>query len=100
MTSIIAYGWKMNIEKYEKFNELTKYKYKNSFIIASAYWRDTDFILGEIIEYTESGESKQFNVVSLFDKISADFMDKWHKVFQEINMNISSPHFYLMGRVD
>ena len=99
MDSIIAYGWKMNFEEYKKFNELTNDEYEDNFIISNAYCEDTDFILGEVLEYVEIGESKQFNVVSLFDEIPKDFITKWHKVFEEIGMEMSSPHFYLIGRV-
>ena len=98
--SMIAYGWKMTLEEYLIFNRLTNDEYEDSFIISNPYGGEaSDFILGEVIEYTESGECKQFNVVSLFDKIPADFVDKWHKVFQEVDMKMSSPHFYLIGRV-
>ena len=97
--SMIAYGWKMNLEEYLTFNRLTNDEYEDSFIISNAYCDNTDFILGEVIEYTESGECKQFNVLSLFDKIPGDFVAKWHKVFQELDMEVSLPHFYLIGRV-
>ena len=100
----IAYGWEFSGEEYRKFNEITKNKYEDDFIILDPYYGDScqqkaifgiwlkcNSVIGTASPYLTFNEiDKEFNVY------------EWIKKFEEAGYDIpqlAAPKHYLVNQV-
>ena len=100
----IAYGWEFSGEEYKKFNEITKYKYEDDFIILDPYSEDScqqKAIFGIWIKCnSEIGTASPY---LKFDEIDKEFnVYEWIKKFGKADYSISqltAPKYFLVNQI-